>query len=138
MSDLTSFDAAMRDLYPSPGTRVKQWVVDEYKLSAWVRATCPLVKVWPHRDNTGSWCRHGGPSDSDGDMSAWLHLSHHDCCYWCGNLAEATESRPDIAKWRAEYTERKLMVCIDRDKLSDEIAEDMSLFAHPLLEMMKR
>jgi len=135
MVDLRSHDAVIRDLYPSPGEPVKQWAVDERELARWARETCPTVAVWPHRDNTGADCRNAGAGSHE--MVAWRHLAH-DCCYWCGNLHQVAADRADIAAWRAEYYERKAMCCTDHSKLSDEIAPDLSLVGHPMLQMARK
>lgn len=127
--NVTAFDAVMRDVYPRPGERIKQWVVDTGREQAWERETCPIVTVPDHRDNTGAECRNCG-------SSAWIYLSH-DCCYVCNDQREATATRPDVVAWLAERAARPP---IERDhkKLSDEIAPDLSLTAHPTIDAMMR
>src|SRR6185436_7881931 len=108
-----------RDLYPVPGTRIKQWVVDMRKEDEWVAATCPAV-AWPeHLDNTGLPC-------SSLLLASWIERFSHNCCSTCGDVAAQVENDPMIAAWRAEKAARPGPTK-DRDALSDEIAPDIQL-----------
>lgn len=127
--NLGDFDAAMKDRYPLPGTRIKQYVVDERKDMAWERATCPRVPVAAHDDNTGAQCREAG------DV-LWRDLSHHDCCGICNDLAEANAGRADVAAWLAERESRP-KPCADRSQLSEEIAPDFTLRDSPMLKFIR-
>lgn len=130
---LTTFDGLVRDMYPPPGTRLKQWVVDQRREAAWQRETCPLVLTETHDDNTGVPCHCSGAAQ-------WAYLESHDCCGDCNDLAEATRDRPDVAAWLKLKAERP-PVCADRDKFSDEVEPDRmatSLRESPVLAMLRR
>lgn len=129
METLVSMDAALKDRYPLPGTRIKQYVVDERRDAAWERDTCPKVSVPTHVDNTGASC--------GGDESLWIHLFHDDCCDVCSDAAEQVASRPDIMAWRAERDARP-KPCADRDLLSNEIERDApSMQDHPFFAFIR-
>lgn len=130
---VTTFDGLVRDMYPLPGTRLKQWVVDQRREAAWGRETCPLVLTETHDDNTGAPCSNSGAAQ-------WLHLEAHDCCGDCNDLAESTRDRPDVATWLKAKAQRP-PVCADRDKLSDEVEPDRmatSMRGSPVFEMLRR
>lgn len=143
-----SMNALMKDMYPLPGTLIKQWVVDRRKERAWTEATCPRVEVPPHGDN----CAPDGDSyDLDAEYgppigghipcrnvgsAIWADLDH-DSCYICGDLHAATRDRPDIAAWRAAQAARP-PCCTDRSQLSDEIAPDLSQCESPMLAFLRR
>lgn len=129
VSDLVSFDSLMKDLHPLPGTRIKQWVVDERREHAWERQTCPHVDIPGHDDNTDILCRNSGGAP-------WARLDH-DCCSLCGDTMEATAGREDIASWRAERDARP-PVCADRSLLSDQIEPEWKLEPHPVFKMLRR
>lgn len=112
MSVLVSMSALFKDMYPRPGDRLKQWVVDQRREAKWERETCPRVSIAEHKDNTDAWCRNAG-------LTPWTFLSH-DCCSTCCDLHEATESRADVQAWLAEKAKRP-PVEQDRAKLSDEV-----------------
>lgn len=120
--------AMMKDLYPLPGTRIKQWVVDQRREAAWAAETCPRVGVPRHDDNTGCECRNFGPN-----LWAWLA---HDCCSFCDDLYEYMAGRPDIAAWLVEKAARPAPTS-DRSLLSDEIEPDYSLKLNPLFNLVK-
>lgn len=119
----------LKDMYPRPGDRIKQWVVDERREDKWERETCPKVVVSSHRDNTDAECRNAG-------AMPWTWLEGHDCCYTCNDLAESLKSREDIAAWLAEKAARP-PIEQDRTKFSDEIAEDIAARAHPFYAFTK-
>ncbi len=120
----TSFNDTLKDYYPLPGTRLKQYVVDTHRENDWERETCPRVDVASHDDNTELPCRNSGNVQ-------WSYLAH-DCCGFCCELHDETAERPDIAAWRAEKAARPPIES-DRSRLSDEIAPDLSSRSHPLL-----
>lgn len=123
-----SMDAVFKDLYPRPGERIKQWVVDLRKEEEWIRATCPKVDIADHDDNTGAWCSNSG-------RSSWYDMLHHNCCTTCNDMAWSTKMRVDITAWRVELSARP-PCCTDRSVLSDEVAEDMSLAENPLYKLV--
>lgn len=127
--NVTSYNEVLKDMYPLPGTRVKQWVVDMRRESAWERETCPRVQVFGHPDNTGVECRNVG-------SAPWSYLSH-DCCSVCNDLLDAVGGRADMAAWTAERAARP-PIEQDRSKLSDEVEPAHEMRAHPLLELIPR
>lgn len=123
-------DAVFRDYYPLPGTRIKQYVVDERRDTAWERETCPRLCIGKHSDNTGVTCSNIG-------CCSWLDASHASECDECNDIAERERDRSDIVAWRAERGARP-KPCADRDQLSDEIAPDFPVMRdHPLLAAMR-
>jgi hypothetical protein len=127
MATITSMDQLFRDMYPLPGTRLKQWVVDSRRERAWEVQTCPRVVVPVHDDNTGLECRNARST------VAWTDLNH-DCCGECNELMEATESRDDVSAWLAEKAKRP-PIEQDRTKLSDEVEPERE---HPTYTWLKR
>lgn len=127
---LATVTALYRDMYPAPGDRIKQWVVDYRREAAWESETCPRVAVPEHKDNTGAECRNSSCSAS------WTYLDH-DCCYVCNELQEATQDREDVQAWLAEKAKRP-PVEQDRTKLSDEVQPNIMLESHPFLAMLPR
>ena len=118
-STTVSVDSLFKDLFPIPGTRIKQWVVDSRRARQWDVETCPRVTLLPHRDNTDLDCRNV-PS------AIWIDLAQHDCCGHCNDIAETMEtSDPAVVAWLAERAARP-PGCTDRTVLSDEIAEDVT------------
>lgn len=124
-----SMGAVMRDLYPGAGTRIKQYVVELRREGAWERETCPLVDVPEHNDNTGTGCRNVG-------STPWMWLAH-DCCDPCGELHDATTSRPDVAAWRALRAGRP-PITSDREALSNEVQEDFSMADNPVIAFIRK
>jgi hypothetical protein len=120
--------AAMRDLFPRPGARIKQWVVELHREITWEHAACPRVFVAQHDDNTGARCRNV-------DATPWTYLNH-DCCNTCSDLHEAAAVWPDVEAWRALRSERPPLTCDDRDALSDEVLPDFE--AHPRIVVVRR
>ena len=119
----------MKDFYPLPGTRLKQYVVDQYREAAWERETCPRFDVEEHDDNTGLRCRNEGPTP-------WTYLDH-DCCHDCGDRHTALRDGPSVRAWLEEKAKRPPIES-DRTKLSDEIARDLSLKENPVFAMLKK
>lgn len=126
--DLMSFDAVVRDYFPQPGERLKQYVVDERREHGWAMATCPSVPVDAHLDNTGAEC---------GYETRWIDLFHAHCCSTCGAIADKTQGLPAIAEWRAERDARP-KPCADRALLSDEIVPPLELSKTPMLAFLRR
>lgn len=114
-SDVTSVSVIMKDMFPLPGTRIKQWVVDARRERAWASETCPRFDVTEHRDNTDAPCRNV-------PRAAWLDLVQHDCCHECGERGELLE-RLHRRQWLAEKAKRP-PIEQDHDKLSDEVQPD--------------
>lgn len=130
MSTLTTFDALLKDMYPLPGTPLKQWVVDQRRESRWESETCPRFTPGEHEDNTGVECRNSITS------VPWTHLAH-DCCYFCNDLGERYEQTPEVQAWLAEKAKRP-EVCADRTKFSDEVERDWSMQLSPILALLPR
>lgn len=120
MINIASMDDTLKDLYPLPGERIKQYVVDGRTNDAWEHATCPTVEVSHHEDNTGASCCSG--------PVRWRDLAMAHCCSTCSDIAERDASRPDIVAWRAERDARP-KPCADRTKLSDEIEPERPMLA---------
>lgn len=129
-SNLTSINAILKDYYPLPGERIKQYVVDMRRESKWERDTCPLVEVIAHDDNTNATCRNSATS------VPWTYLSH-DCCEVCCDLYEATETREDVQAWLAEKAKRP-PIEQDKSKLSDEVEPHPKTLAHQFASWWKR
>lgn len=127
--NVVAFDSIMRDMYPAPGSRVKQWVVDTWREQAWENETCPRVDVSEHNDNTGTGCRNVG-------RVPWTFLSH-DCCGDCYLAYESLAERADVKAWLT-LKEQRPPVCADRNQLSDQIAPDLSLRGHPALALGRK
>jgi hypothetical protein len=125
--DVTSFDVTLKDFYPRPGERIKQYVVETRREYQWEDETCPRVDVPEHDDNTGASCRNVG-------RAQWRHLDH-DCCSTCEALDVETASRTDVQEWLAAKAARP-PICSDRTRISDEIAPEWpSLREHPMFAM---
>jgi hypothetical protein len=127
---ITSVSSTMKDFFPLPGTRIKQYVVDTRREHAWERETSPRIDVPEHDDNCGSPCRNIG-------SAPWPYLDH-DSCHVCGVLHEYTSKQPDVVVWLAMKAKRP-PVEADRTKLSDEIAPEWpSMADHPLAKMLPK
>ena len=126
---VASVDRTLKDMFPRPGMRIKQWVVDRWRESEWEHQTCPRFNVDPHLDNTGCECRNSGET-------SFKHLNH-DCCSTCEDLYELANNSQAVMNWLAERAKRP-DICADRDKFSDEIAPDPRTYEHPLLAMLPR
>lgn len=131
IATLQSWDQTIKDHYPLPGQRIKQYVVDWRREDDWERETCPLFNVDPHDDTTDSPCcnvSHG---------TRWTDLAHVSCDV-CDGLYYELASDPRIASWLAVKAARPLIEP-DRSKLSDEIAPPLpALRFHPATGMIKR
>jgi len=125
---LSSFDSTLKDYYPAPGTRIKQYVVDQRREDKWERETCPRFHIDVHDDNTGLSCRNAG-------AVPWTFMSH-DCCNICCDLHEEKATDPEVLAWQEERAKRP-PVCTDHDKLSDEIAPDLVFRANPVFKLMR-
>jgi hypothetical protein len=129
-SSTSSFDSILRDMFPCAGDRLKQYVVDSRRESAWEAATCPRFPVPEHEDNTGAVCRNSN------ERVPWTALNH-DCCHDCGDFHEAMRTGTTVVAWLAEKAKRP-PIETDHEKLSDEIAPDVSLGEHPFFAMLKK
>jgi hypothetical protein len=126
---IVSIDSLLKDMYPLPGQRIKQWVVDQRREDDWECETCPKIDIVSHEDNTGTTCRNVGPLP-------WTFLDH-DCCYTCGELHEATRTLAVVQEWLAEKAKRP-PIEQDRAKFSEEVQADFGPVAcHPLLKGSK-
>lgn len=128
---LASFDSTLKDLYPLPGQRLKQWVVDDRRETAWANETAPRVYLRGHDDNTLLPCRNAG--------DVRYHDLDHDACDVCGALHEAFAREPRVKAW-IEAKAARPPVCADRSKLSDEVepADTRMSFGGALLAMLPR
>ena len=124
---ISSLNETMKDVYPRPGTRIKQWVVDARREQQWERDTCPRIVMNDHEDNTGAPCRNCYGS------VPWTYLDH-DCCQICGDEHERIRMRPDVQAWLTERAARPAIEP-DHSKLSDEIEPDLCALTYrrPLL-----
>jgi hypothetical protein len=123
-STTVSIHELFRDMYPAPGSRLKQWVVDSRREQKWEDQTCPRFDVPEHDDNTGASCRNVG-------RSTWKQLEH-DCCGVCCDLQDEKADDAQVAAWLTELDKRPPIEA-DRSKLSDEIEPDWHLAPHPFL-----
>lgn len=124
-----SLDTEMKELYPAPGMRIKQWVVEHWDRIGWERRTCPVVSVPDHIDNCDGHCRNVG-------TTPWVDLDH-DSCYVCGDLYAKHAGDLDIAAWRMERAGLP-PICADRDKLSDHIQPMWRLSESPVFKLMRK
>lgn len=113
MSKLTSFNAILKDYYPLPGSRIKQYIVDSRRRSEWEHRTCPTALIDAHRDNTDVECRNSG-------SARWFEFSNHDCCDTCNDYAEELKRLPAVQEWLEERAKLP-PVCSDQSLFSDEI-----------------
>lgn len=130
MSDLETIDSALKDRYPAPGTRIKQYVVDERKQAEWDRQTCPMIPVDSHLDNEGFGCCSG--------QVLWIDLRDY-CCNTCDAIKGKTYDSAIMRLWVAERAKQP-PICANRTLLSDEIAPEWATMnrEHPLLKAFKR
>ena len=128
--DIEAFDRAIRDRYPMPGEKLKQYVVDERREAEWECETCPRFTPAEHEDNTGTECRNSMSS------VPWTHLAH-DCCYFCNDLGERYEQTPEVQAWLAEKAKRP-PIETDETKFSNEVAGDWTTGKHPFLAMLPK
>jgi hypothetical protein len=118
---VASMNSILRDHYPLPGARLKQYVVEERREQEWARQTCPCVIVSEHLDDEGAPCSKAG-------LVQWTTL--HDCaCQACNDIADEAAhpalGDPRVLRWLAERAARP-PITADREALSDEIAPDWS------------
>lgn len=118
----------LRDFYPLPGTRIKQWVVEARRELTWELETCPRVTIDPHDDNTGVPCRNHG-------YVPWTHLDH-DCCDVCCALHDSKKVGADVVSWLSERAQRPAITA-DREALSDQIEPRRPMPVHPLVARMR-
>jgi hypothetical protein len=140
----TSFDRTMKDMYPAPGERIKQWVIDEQRTHAWERETCPKLLVPFHYEDQDDSDAESGTivaCPSVGTTSLLdIHARGGDGCRFCDGFAQAAQQLPTVREWfvaRARYKVEH-PICSDREKLSDEIAPDISLAENPIFALLKR
>ncbi len=122
---LTTVAELYKDMYPAPGERLKQWVVDTRREDDREAETCPKVGIGEHDDNTGTTCRNEG-------SVRWTWLNH-DCCYVCGDLHEQTRETEAVQAWLAEKAKGPPIES-DHAKLSDEVQEDYGERSHPFMK----
>jgi len=125
-----SFDAVFKDRYPMPGQRIKQYVVDEAREDAWERETCPRVVVPEHLDDDRTLCRNVG-------WPQWISIPGVDCRICMALHMRAHRTDDTVRDWIAQRAARP-PICSDREKLSDEIAPDISLAENPIFAFLKR
>lgn len=126
-----SMDQVMKDFYPLPGTRIKQYVVETRAFYEWERGSAPKFYVGEHKNDYGNPCGNGAREVS------WLQMDDSDC-QTCRDNQEATERDPAMLAWYPERAARREAICKDTEKLSDEIAPDPSLELHPVMQMLKK
>lgn len=117
MASIVTFSHALKDYYPLPGTRIKQYVLDTHRENEWERDTCPKVAMIEHDDNTGTPCHYSASS------AQWRYVLDHDCCEVCNAVGVAFASEPRIKAWLDEKA-RRPPICADREVLSDKIAPE--------------
>lgn len=124
---VTSVTSLYKDLYPRPGTRIKQWVIDDRAVDAWERETCPQFPVDAHDGGDGITCPSCGPT-------LWIDLRHAECDT-CSTLADKLRERPEVVTWCAEQAVRRAAITADHSLLSDEIAPPLvDISEHPFLK----
>lgn len=111
---LVSFDATMKDFYPLPGERIKQYVVDMRREDTWCDETAPVIHVESHGNNDGDLCARIGKTQ-------WHILQRSHGCDRCSDIADAERESASVKEWLAEKAKRP-PICADRTKLSDEVA----------------
>ena len=109
-----NFNDVMKDFYPLPGERIKQYVVDTRRRDMWIRETCPRFDVIQHYDNTCTPCRNS-------HSALWYDLEHHDCCGICESFADLYRVSPATQIWLQELAKQP-PIETDKTKLSDEVA----------------
>lgn len=129
-STLTSVSETLKDFYPLPGARIKQYVVDTRRENAWALETCPRFDIDKHQHEDNGW------DYTFGGTHNWLHLGQQSCDT-CEALYDKLESTPEVQAWLAEKAARP-PIEPDHTKLSDEIAEDVAMREHPLMAMVGR
>lgn len=136
LADVTSLDATMRDVYPLPGERIKQWVVDMRREHEWERATCPRLEVPHHLNSNDETCYELEECASVG-LTSWNDIHGSDCRF-CDGFAQGALGRPEMVAWFAEKAARP-PGCSDRSQLSDEVQPDLApLGDSPLFKFITR
>ena len=129
---LSSVGQTMKDFYPLPGERLKQYVVDTNREYAWEEATCPVVDVPTHHHSSDG----EGSFEFDGELR-WTLLARMDCDF-CENLYYSLRDTPAVKAWLAEKAKRP-PVEPDRTKLSDQIAPEWpAMREHPMFALTKK
>lgn len=104
----------LKDFYPLPGARIKQYVLNHRAERAWELETCPKIDIAGHRDNYGDGCRNTGGAP-------WCDLNDHDCCADCNDMAIHTRHRPDVVEWLKLKSARPDPEACGKELLSDEV-----------------
>lgn len=135
--NLHAFDATMKDVYPLPGSRIKQWVVDMRREDEWERETCPRLEVPQHYgDCDDTEAASGDVSDcASVGPTSWLDIHGRECRF-CDGFSQGSLGLPEMVAWFAAKRARP-PICADRNQLSDEIAPDMGKMESPLLALLR-
>lgn len=135
--NLHALDATMKDVYPLPGTRMKQWVVDMRREDAWERETCPVLDVPQHSEDCDDAEAASGELRDCASVgrTSWLDIHGRECRF-CEGFAFGALGRPEMVAWFAAKKARP-PICADRDQLSDEIAPDMGEMSNPMLAFLR-
>ena len=130
---LESVSQTLKDFYPRPGERIKQYVVDTRRENDWERETCPRAQVDEHQhdDDNGETCY------AFGGERSWADLGRQRCDT-CEALFHKLRDTPAIQAWLAEKAARPPIES-DRMKLSDEIAPEWpAMRQSPLFALLKK
>lgn len=136
--NLHAFDAMMKDVYPLPGARIKQWVVDMGREQDWERETCPRLDVPDHYDECDDIEATSGDlrKCASVGVTSWQDIHGRDCRF-CDGFSQAAQLLPEMIAWFAAKAARS-PICADREQLSDEIAPDIaSLAGNPLFSFLR-
>lgn len=137
--NLTSFDDTMKDMYPLPGSRLKQWVVDVRREDVWASETCPVLDVPEHYedwDDTEAVSGELRVCASSGRTS-WQDIRGRECQF-CDGFAQGALKVPEMVAWFAEKAARP-SICADHNQLSDEVAPELaSMRDHPLFKLVRK
>jgi len=128
---ITTIACIYKDYYPMPGERIKQYVVDGRRETAWERETCPKFKIAGHVDNCDDG--RGYSTCFNAGMVTWDALVSHPHCETCNDFGETLRDDARVLSWLAEKA-RRPPIEPDRSKLSDEVEPDRSLELHPILK----
>lgn len=129
--NIVSMDGLLKDLYPQPGSRIKQWVVEDRAVRAWERDTCPRYAVPAHDCDDGVQCPSSG-------CTQFIDILHAECDS-CSELADKLRAAPEVAAWWAEYRTRHDSITADHSLLSDEIAPPLAnMRENPFFAAVKR
>jgi hypothetical protein len=135
---VVNYDSLFKDCYPQPGERIKQWVVDMRREDAWARETCPRFDVPHHGEDLDDSEAAAGEfrECASVGLTSWLDIHHRECRF-CDGMAQGLLALPEMVAWFAAMKARP-PICADRDVLSDEIAEDISLRDNPLFSFIRK